>query len=36
MPFDDKIANDIYELSTKPVCKEFGLEISYLYFLQKF
>lgn len=27
MPFDDKIANDIYELSTKPVCKEFGLEV---------
>lgn len=27
MPFDDKIANAIYELSTKPVCKEFGLEV---------
>lgn len=27
MPFNDKIANDVYELSTKPVCMEFGLDV---------
>jgi len=27
MLFDDKTANDVYELSTRPVCKEFGLEV---------
>ena len=27
MPFDDEIANNIYELSTKPICKEFDLEV---------
>ena len=27
MPFDDEIANDIYELSTKPICKEFDLDV---------
>lgn len=27
MPFDDPIANNLYDLSTKPVCKEFGLEV---------
>lgn len=26
MPFDDEIANDIYEFSTKPTCKEFDLD----------
>ena len=27
MPFDDEIANDAYKLSTKPVCKEFDLDV---------
>jgi len=27
MPFDDKIANNLYKLSTKPICKEFDLEV---------
>lgn len=27
MPFEDGIANDVYELSTKPICKEFDLEV---------
>lgn len=27
MPFDDEIANDVYELSTKPICNEFDLEV---------
>jgi hypothetical protein len=27
MPFDDEIANNIYELSTKPICKEFDLDV---------
>ena len=26
MPFDDEIANDVYELSTKPICMEFDLD----------
>jgi len=27
MPFDDEIANSIYELSTKSICNEFDLEV---------
>ena len=27
MPFNDEIANDVYKLCTKPVCKEFGLDV---------
>ncbi|MGC1121517.1 MAG: hypothetical protein WBA22_10530 [Candidatus Methanofastidiosia archaeon] len=27
MPFEDKIADDIYRHSTKPICEGFGLEI---------
>ena len=27
MPFDDEIAKNVYELSTKPICKEFDLDI---------
>ncbi len=27
MPFDDKIAEDLYKHSTIPICREFGLEI---------
>ncbi|PXF60900.1 MAG: hypothetical protein C4B59_06965 [Candidatus Methanogaster sp.] len=27
MPFDDEIANDVYELITKPICNEFDLEV---------
>jgi hypothetical protein len=27
MPFENKIADDIYKLSTKPICEEFGLEV---------
>lgn len=27
MPFDDEIANDVYELSTKHICKEFDLNV---------
>ena len=27
MPFDDKIADDVYKFCTKPICKEFDLEV---------
>ena len=27
MPFEDKLANEIYSLSTKPICESFNLEI---------
>lgn len=27
MPFEDEVANDIYKLSTKPICEEFNLEV---------
>ena len=27
MPFEDRLANEIYNLSTKPICKSFNLEI---------
>ena len=28
MPFEDKLANEIYRLSTKPICNSFNLEIN--------
>jgi hypothetical protein len=28
IPFRDKVAKDLYEHSTKPICKEFGIEIN--------
>lgn len=27
MPFENEIADDIYKLSTKPICEEFGLDV---------
>jgi len=27
MPFEDKLANELYRLSTKPICESFNLEI---------
>ena len=27
MPFDDEIADDLYRMSTKPICEEIGLEV---------
>ena len=27
MPFENEVANDIYRLSTKPICEEFNLEV---------
>ncbi|MEA2051755.1 MAG: hypothetical protein U9O90_02890 [Euryarchaeota archaeon] len=27
MPFNDEIANDVYKLCTKQVCKEFDLDV---------